>query len=128
MHTLSLLEKDKKKDQAMCLSYVGRKNLGRSLIYSNKSSIKAQNWPINIITREDNVFLYDNIQHKKKKRQWSDEDESPMPTPKVGFQGRKLCIWWDHRGIIHFEFLNHNQTLSANLHPQNLQRVHENLS
>ena len=38
-----------------------------------------------------------------------------------------LCVWWNHCGIIHFEFLNHNHTLNADLYSQQLQRVHENL-
>ena len=34
---------------------------------------------------------------------------------------------WDNHSIIHFEFLNHNQTLNADLYSQQLQYVHENV-
>ena len=38
-----------------------------------------------------------------------------------------LCVWWNHHRIIHFEFLNYNQTLNVDLYTQKLQCVHENL-
>ena len=38
-----------------------------------------------------------------------------------------LCVLWDHCGIIHFDFLNRNQTLNTNLYSQLTQRVHETL-
>ena len=37
------------------------------------------------------------------------------------------CVWWDNCSIIHFEFLNHIQTLNADLYTQHLQQMHENL-
>ena len=52
-----------------------------------------------------------------------------QPTSKVELCGRKviLCVWWDHHGIIYFEFLNHNWTFNADLCYQQQQHVHENL-
>ena len=38
-----------------------------------------------------------------------------------------LCVWWDRRGIIHFELLNRNETVTADLYVQQLQRVHQSL-
>ena len=38
------------------------------------------------------------------------------------------CVPWEHNSIIHFEFLNSNQTLTVDLQSQQLQYVHENLS
>ena len=38
-----------------------------------------------------------------------------------------LRKYWDRRGIIHFEFLNHNRILNADLYTQQLQQVHKNL-
>ena len=75
----------------------------------------------NIIAGGEKWVFYDNVQRKK---QWIDKDESLEPTSKVKLLGRKdmLCVWWDHRGIIHVEYLNHNQT---NLY---FQCVHENAS
>ena len=33
-------------------------------------------------------------------------------------------LWWDHHGIIHFEFLNHNQTLNKDLYQQHMHENH----
>ena len=38
-----------------------------------------------------------------------------------------LCVLQDHHGIIYFEFLNHYQTLNADLFSLQLQHMHENL-
>ena len=38
-----------------------------------------------------------------------------------------LYVWWDHRDIIHFVFLNHSKTLDADFCSQQLQRMHEKL-
>ena len=45
---------------------------------------------------------------------------------KAELNGRKvmLYVWWDHCSIMHFTFLNHNQTLNADLYSQHL---YENL-
>ena len=59
-----------------------------------------------------------------------DKDNSLWPTPNVKFDGRKcytVCIWWDHHDIIPLKFLNHNQTLNADIYSQQLHCVHENL-
>ena len=57
------------------------------------------------------------------------QDKSLQPIPKAELQRRKvmLCVWWDHQGIIHFEFLNYNQMLNADLYSQQLQHMHGNL-
>ena len=56
-------------------------------------------------------------------------DESPQPTPKAELHGRKVtqCVWWERHGIIHFEFLNFNQTLNTDLYYQQTDRMHKNL-
>ena len=38
-----------------------------------------------------------------------------------------LCVWWDHHCIIHLELLNRNETVTADLHVQQLQRIHQSL-
>ena len=39
-----------------------------------------------------------------------------------------LCIWWDMKGVIYFELLDINQTITANVYSQQLQRLNEVLS
>ena len=79
----------------------------------------------NIITGDEKWLFCDNVPCK---RQWTDKDESLRATPKAKLRGRKvmLCVYWDHYSIIHFEFLNCNQTLNADLYTEQLQHVHEN--
>ena len=59
--------------------------------------------------------------------QLKDKDKFPQSTSKTELYGRKLelCVLWNHRDIISFEFLNHNPTLIVN--SQQRQHVHENL-
>jgi hypothetical protein len=38
-----------------------------------------------------------------------------------------LCIWWDMKGVIYFELLDINQTITANVYSQQLQRLNEAL-
>ena len=79
-------------------------------MHSGKSFFKTEKCSFffkNIITGDDKWLFYDNVQHKR-----------PLQTPqKSGLPGRKvtLAVWWDHCGIILFEFSNHNQTLNASI-------------
>ena len=38
-----------------------------------------------------------------------------------------LCVQWDHRDVVHFDFFYRNQTLNADLFSQQQQCVYENL-
>ncbi|CAK9816645.1 Histone-lysine N-methyltransferase SETMAR [Anthophora plagiata] len=38
-----------------------------------------------------------------------------------------LCVWWDRKGIIHYELLPRNETVTATLYVQQLARVQEKL-
>lgn len=50
-------------------------------------------------------------------------DKSPQLILKTVLNGIKvmLCVWWDHRSIIHLHFIKYNEIL------QQLQRVLNNL-
>ena len=58
-----------------------------------------------------------------------DKDKSPQPDPKAELHGKTimLCLFWDRHGIIHFDILNRNETVTADLYVQQLQGVHQNL-
>ena len=60
------------------------------------------------------------------KRQSIDKNKCLLPTSKAELHGRKLMlsVWWDHHGNIHYEFLNHNPALNADLYFQELQSVY----
>ena len=65
-----------------------------------------------IVTGDEKWVLYNDTQRK---RQWLDRNQSPQPVPKQGLHPRKimLCLWWDMRGLIHYELLCPNQTITA---------------
>lgn len=54
-------------------------------------------------------------------KQLIDKDKC-LPTPKAELHGSNvmLCVWCDHWGIIHVDFIKHNETLNVNLHIQQL--------
>ena len=62
----------------------------------------------NIITDDKKWVFYNTAQCK---RQLIEKDASSEPTIKAELHGRKVII-------VHFEFLNQNQTLDANLYSQ----------
>lgn len=57
------------------------------------------------------------------KKPWGKRDE--LITPKAGLHTRKvmLCIWWDWKGIVYYEFLSHNPTLNSDKYYSQLDRL-----
>ena len=48
-------------------------------------------------------------------------DELTQMTPKAEIHAKKkifLLIWWDYKGILHFELLPRNQTINSTLYVQ----------
>ena len=54
---------------------------------------------------------------------WS--QKKPTPLVKQDLHPRKtmLCVWWDWEGIIHYELLEKNQTVNAELYVQQMERL-----
>lgn len=79
-----------------------------------------------IVTGDEKWILYVNA---RRKRQWLNKNQPPIPTPKPEFHQRKvmLSVWWNVDGIIHFELLPKNSTITAAFYAQQLVRVHEAL-
>ena len=103
---------------------LGEKNKADRLSIATSLLSRQRNDPFldKIITGDEKWITYDNVACK---RQWVDEDKSPHPDPKPEVRGRKimLYVWWDCRGIIHLERLNRNETVTADLYLQQLQRL-----
>ena len=55
--------------------------------------------------------------------QWLDPDKKPVRDVKPGLHPKKimLCIWWDMSGVIYFELLRNNETITADAYSQQLQ-------
>lgn len=89
---------------------------------------RHKNQPIlhRIVTSDEKWIIYDNVRRKK---QWLSKKEVPVPTPKPGLTLRKvlLCVWWDIRGIIHYELLKPGNTVTAAVYCEQLERMNEKL-
>jgi histone-lysine N-methyltransferase SETMAR len=77
-----------------------------------------------IITGDEKWVCYANV-HRR--RQWLHQGQKPLPNVKPYLHAKKimLCIWWNMKGIIYFEFLDSNQTITADVYAQQFQRLHE---
>jgi len=77
-----------------------------------------------IITGDEKWVRYINVRRRK---QWLDPGQQPFPDVKAGSHPEKimLCIWWDMEGVIYFELLETNQTITADLYCEQLQRMRE---
>jgi [histone H3]-lysine36 N-dimethyltransferase SETMAR len=65
-----------------------------------------------IITGDEKWIRYDN---PKRKKSWCKRGEPSTSTAKQNIHGSKLmlCIWWDQKGVIYFELLKPNETISG---------------
>jgi histone-lysine N-methyltransferase SETMAR len=77
-----------------------------------------------IVTGDEKWVRYVNV---RRRRQWLDPGQKLFPNVKPDMHPKKimLCIWWDMKGIIYFELLDINQTITANVYSQQLQRLNE---
>lgn len=83
-------------------------------------------WLDSIVTGDEKWCLYVNV---KRKRAWVNKNEPPQQQPKDELHPRKvmLCIWWDSRGVIHYELLPPGTSINAELYCQQLQRLADKL-
>ncbi|XP_067126777.1 histone-lysine N-methyltransferase SETMAR-like [Centruroides vittatus] len=83
---------------------------------------KKESFLAKIVTGDEKWITYKNV---IRKRQWVDKNYQPQPDPKPSVHGRKilLCVWWDCQGIIHFELLPRNETVTANVYIQQLEQL-----
>ena len=78
-------------------------------------------WLDHVVTGDEKWCLY--ITHTRK-RQWLDAAEEAQPEPKPDLHPRKvmLSVWWDVLGIVHWELLPPNTTITADFYCAQLQR------
>ena len=67
-----------------------------------------------MVTGDKKLVTYENRQ----KRLWSKRGEPTKTIAKPGLMVKKviLCVWWDWKGIIHYELLPLGQSLNSNLY------------
>ena len=63
----------------------------------------------------------------KQRKECLSPNKQATPRAKQDLHPRKtmLCIWWDWEGIIHYELLECNQTLNAELYVQQMHQLNE---
>lgn len=79
-------------------------------------------WLESIVTGDEKWVLYANI---TRRRSWVDKGEPAGKQPKQDLHPQKvmLSVWWDCKGVIHFELLPPNTTITAALYCEQLDRV-----
>lgn len=77
-----------------------------------------------IITGDEKWVKYENI---KRKRSWSKAGDPPQTTSKPGLTAKKvmLSVWWDWKGIVHYELLQPGGTINSVLYCEQLDRLNE---
>ena len=87
---------------------------------------KRKSFLPNIVTGDEKWLFYDNPQRKK---QWLDPGEAARPTPKRNVHGKKvmLCIWWDQQGVLYYEVLQPNETVTGERYASQLTTLAEKL-
>jgi histone-lysine N-methyltransferase SETMAR len=79
-----------------------------------------------IITGDEKWVTYVNVTQKG---QWLGPGQKPEPDPEGDLHPKKqmLSVWWDFQGIIHWELLPRNTTVSAELYCEQLERLRQAL-
>ena len=75
-----------------------------------------------MITGDEKWITYDN---NVRKRSWSKPGEASQTVAKPVLTPRKvmLSVWWDWKGIVHYELLEPGQTINSTLYCQQLMRL-----
>ena len=75
-----------------------------------------------IMTGDEKWIYFDN---PKQKKSWVDPGQLSASTPKRNIHGHKtlLCVWWDQKGVLYYELLGPNETVTADRYQQQLYRL-----
>lgn len=93
-----------------------------SLLLRNKSEAFLKR----IITCDEKWIYFDNT---RRSGEWVDKDAQPSTIAKQMITPRKVMIivFWSMAGIIHYDFLNFGETVTAELYCRQLDHCHEKL-
>ncbi|UYV67343.1 THOP1 [Cordylochernes scorpioides] len=75
-----------------------------------------------IMTGDKKWIHYDN---PKRRKSWVKPGHASTSTAKPNIHGKKLmlCIWWDQLGVIYYELLQPNETITGERYQQQLMRL-----
>ena len=70
-----------------------------------------------IVTGDEKWIHYD---HPKRRKLWGNPGNASTSTNKSNIHGKKLmlCIWWDQPGVVYYELLQPNETITAERYQQ----------
>ncbi|KAA5582484.1 hypothetical protein F3G14_18510, partial [Acinetobacter baumannii] len=79
-----------------------------------------------LITGDEKWITYDK---NVRKRSWSKAGQASQTVAKPGLTRNKvmLCVWWDWKGIIHYELLPPGRTIDSELYCEQLMRLKQEL-
>lgn len=75
-----------------------------------------------IVTGDEKWIYLDN---PKRRKSWCDPGQPSTSTAKRNIHGKKvlLCIWWDQKGVLYYELLQPNQTITGDRYQQQLLKL-----
>lgn len=87
---------------------------------------RTNHWLNTVLTSDEKWVLYVNV---KRRRSWVNVGAPPQKQPKLERHPEKLmlCIWWDHIGVVYYELLPKNTTITAQIYCAQLEKVAEKL-
>ena len=90
------------------------------------SQAKREGFMDSILTNDEKWIMFDNTTQGS---QWLGRDQAPSGVSKPNKFVKKvmLCVWWNTRGIVHYEVLESGQTVDSALYCQQLERVNQAL-
>lgn len=108
-----LNEKNKNQRLSACASLISRY---RRAVQGHRPFLNL------IVTGDEKWCLYVNVKHRK---QWVNKEDHAIPRIKASLHPLKvlLSVWWDVKGIIHFELLPRNKTITAAMYVEQLRRL-----
>ena len=73
---------------------------------------KKKSFLWHIVTGDEKWIYYDN---PKRKKSWVNPGQPSTLQPKRNIHGHKimLCIWWDQQGVVYYELLKPNETITV---------------
>ena len=79
-----------------------------------------------IVTCDEKWIFFNN---PDRGRQWLSPGQSAESVVRQGRYDRKvmLCVWWNYKGLVHFELLKEGQTINSSLYSEQLERMLDRL-
>jgi histone-lysine N-methyltransferase SETMAR len=79
-----------------------------------------------ILTCDESWILYDN---RRRSSQWLHYNEETKHFPKPMLHQKKVMVivWWSTAGVIHYNFLNPDETITAEKYCREIDEIHRTL-